>query len=199
MSNDNEFFEKAETAREELNKLLKNSAWDKSFLLKKQKDKLLNLLSSYDNALQNLKTDTLQETRGPSVTLEEVEEGDALIYIALYQANGNDITRWQISMHAIESCSFGRPIYESEECVKQLISSNGSNGAKDSDGYVEVIVPENSIIRSSPGRSMLDKLDQPIVNIRPGVLSPERIRRFTHHNDIRYFYSNGQLLLDTIS
>ncbi len=194
MANDNDFFDKAEHARNELSELLKDDAWDKSFLLKKQKDKLSSLLLDYENALQDLKTSSMEVGGRPKITLAEPDAGHSLIYIALYQANGNDIMRWQVSMHAIESCSFGRPIYESEDAVKQLIAANG---AKDTDGYVEVVVPEESIIRSSPGRIMEDKLNQPIVNIKPGILSPERIRAFMHHNDTKYFYQNGKLLLDT--
>lgn len=193
MDND-DFFEKAEHARDELTELLKDGAWDNSFLLKKQRDKLSSLLLDYENALQGLKTDSMESGGRPKITLAEPEVGNTLIYIALYQANGNDIMRWQVSMHAIESCSFGRPIYETEDAVKQLITANG---AKDSDGYVEVEVPEESIIRSSPGRVMEDKLNQPIINIKPGVLNPDRIRAFTHHNDTKYFYQNGKLLLDT--
>lgn len=194
MANDSDFFDKAEHARNELSELLKDDAWDKSFLLKKQKDKLSSLLLDYENALQDLKTNSLEAGGRPKITLAEPETGNTLIYIALYQANGNDIMRWQVSMHAIESCSFGRPIYETEEAVKQLITANG---AKDTDGYVEVEVPEESIIRSSPGRVMEDKLNQPIINIKPGILNPERIRAFMHHNDTKYFYQNGKLLLDT--
>ena len=194
MNADEDFFDKAESARDELNQLLKNDAWEKSFLLKKKKDKLTELLLDYENALQSMKTGALSDGESVGIKLPDIKPGESLVYIALYQSNGKDLMRWQVSMHAIESCSFGRPIYESEDQVKQLITSNG---AKDSDGYVEVVVPEDGIIRSSPGRNMVDKLDQPIVNIKPGILCPERIRVFTHHNDIRYIYQSGKLLLDT--
>lgn len=195
MSRDDDFIDKAAEARGSLDKLLKNEAWGKSFMLKKQKNKLAELLVSFDEALENIRGGVSV----PKIDAHQYDElacDESLIYITLYQASGKDLMRWQVAMHAIESCSFGRPIYEDESAARQIIKANGEG---DSDGYVEVNVPSSSIIRSTPGRKMVDKLGQAVVNIRPGVLVSERIRAFVHHNDVKYIYKAGKLLLDTSS
>ncbi|MEC8382995.1 MAG: type IVB secretion system protein IcmQ [Pseudomonadota bacterium] len=195
MSRDDDFIDKAAEARGSLDKLLKNEAWGKSFMLKKQKNKLAELLVTFDEALENIRSGATMSEPGVH-QYDELAHDESLVYITLYQVSGKDLMRWQVAMHAIESCSFGRPIYEDESAARQIIKANGEG---DSDGYVEVIVPSSSIIRSAPGREMVDKLGQAVINIRPGVLVSDRIRAFVHHNDVKYTYKAGKLLIDTSS
>lgn len=181
---------------QELRNVLNDTFWEKSFLLKHKKKKIQEALQELEDSMTLLEDNVVNVDNviAKKRKTQAIPEGDVLVYITLYQASGKDLMMWQITCNAISTCGFGRPIYLEEKDAKQLITSKGE---KVSDGYVTAHVPQQAIINLDKDETeMFDSLNNKIIHIKPGYLSPEKIVNFIHYNHDKYFFIDGKLLLE---
>ena len=194
MSDGGSWQEEVSKLKKVISELLEDPAWEKSFILRRKKKDISEAIAEVSDC-----SDALQYQQSEQrVTVENqdkkiLQDDSQLVYVVLHQTKGNEIALWQRALHAIDTCGFGRPIYEKQEFARQLVACNG---ARDADGYVEVLVKKKDVIQPTGAASQVDKLEQPVVNIRPGGLHCDRILKFVHHNDINYLLVNGKLVLD---
>lgn len=178
-----------------LKKLLNNPFWEKSFLLKHKKKKIEESVEHFEETMSDLEdrvvnVDNIVEKKKKSYV---IPDSDVMVYVTLYQASGKDLMMWQITCNAISTCGFGRPIYLEEEKATQWVKSKG---AGNTDGYAVVHVPEESLITKDKDESLMyDSLENQVVHIKPGNLSPDRIVKFVHYNQDSYVFIDGKLVL----
>ena len=182
-----------------INKLrtfLEEGIWEKSFLLKHKKKKITSAIDELEESMADLNhqvinVDNIIEQKKAS---HKIPEGDVLVYITLYQASGKDLMMWQITCNAISTCGFGRPIYLEEKNAMQWVKSKGE---KTCDGYVIVHVPKEAVIDLDKDETeMLDSLNNKLVHIKPGYLGPDKIVKFVHFNQSKYYFIDGKLIVD---
>lgn len=187
--------EKVRSLQNKVQKLLESPFWQKSFILKKQQadmQKALDEVTAETKALAYSSVLAEDQVKAHK-SKNDLTQGECNVYVVLHQTAGQNMELWQRALHAIESCGFGRPIYTKEEYARLLVSANG---AKDTDAYAEITVKNDDVIHGHDEGSMLDKLEQPMVTMRPGRLKSDKIKKFVHHNDINYVFINGKLHLD---
>jgi len=186
--------EKVRSLQDKVQKLLESPFWQKSFILKKQQTDMQKALDEVAVETKTLAYSSVlaEDHVKAHKSKQDLLQNECNVYVVLHQTAGQNMELWQRALHAIESCGFGRPIYEKEEYARRLVSANG---AKDTDAYVEITVKNDDVIHGQE-ESMLDKLEQPMVTTRPGRVKSDKIKKFVHHNDINYVFINGKLHLD---
>ena len=101
---------------------------------------------------------------------------------------------WQITCNAISTCGFGRPIYLQEKDARQWVTSKGENTC---DGYVIAHVPKEAVIDLDKDETeMFDSLNNKLIHIKPGYLAPDKIVKFIHFNQSKYYFIGGKLIVD---
>ena len=166
----------------ELDKLCEDEFWSETFLLKAKKEKLKKIVEQYRKVLIGE-----EEESSKTKDTQEKKEGK-VIYISIYQAQGQSILKWQAALNVLETCSFGRPIYEKEAFVRNLIKSKRNT---ENEGYVAVRVGDRDVF---PGK-LMDQLEQPIITVKPGSISPNNVVEFVHQNISRYQFVNQKLII----
>jgi hypothetical protein len=109
-----------------------------------------------------------------------LSEGETTIFIYLYNAQGILVSSWQkmLTPKLLYEYSVNRPIYANQSEIDLLIRLKAN---KVQHGYLTVIVKKDAII--STGTK--DAMESPIVKVKEGALSFDRIVSFTH-DDINY-------------
>lgn len=126
----------------ELNRVLKIGPWETSLLLMGIGKKLKELRSLFEEALALSKD---EEKRGDATS----QVADQQVYIALYQAQGDQLARWQYTLSNLSDQYMSRPVYQHEADARSAIALAGHpyNHA-----YVVVRIKPDAILISSPDR-----------------------------------------------
>ena len=147
--NDDKLTSAAKEFISSIDKTLDDKVWDQSFLLKNTR-----------KHLNEIKDEVQQVLDKSAESLVEVErEKDSLqadhvkVYVSLYQQDGRSILKWQASLLALNSCSFGRPIYLEEEFARALIVNKGE---PQEEGYVVVAVKDDDVLHIEDFYSEID-------------------------------------------
>lgn len=190
--NDDKLTSAAKEFISSIDKTLDDKVWDQSFLLKNTR-----------KHLNEIKDEVQQVLDKSAESLVEVErEKDSLqadhvkVYVSLYQQDGRSILKWQASLLALNSCSFGRPIYLEEEFARALIVNKGE---PQEEGYVVVAVKDDDVLQMPEDKLAKDALGNPITVLKPGSLLMENVVEFVHYNNFRYRLINGKLVLKASS
>jgi len=149
--------------------------------LKKVKEEIVALQSQFENKLE-------EEDIAPL----SISEGKQLIYLLLYQADGNNLKKWEQLIRTLPRYVQGRPIYESEEHVKKSIRSKLDTSTE---AYAVILIDKKNVLPITSGViSSSDRLEQPLVTLRENTVALENILEFVHLNK-RYRFQRGKLVL----
>lgn len=170
---------------EAINKLLAAGDWESSLFLrnaakplKQARDEILKLQQKIKGA-ENIKY------KQPTIT-----DDMQLVYVSLYQNEGQDLSRWEKQLRALSSYMQGRPIYTTEEAVIHAIRAKLMPG---SEAYIKAAIKKSAIL--NPFKPMKDRLDQPLLTLAEGAVKPENILEFVHMGK-HYNFFNGQLIAE---
>lgn len=116
----------------------------------------------------------------------ELLEDEIAVYVYLYNVNGSVLSSWQslITPNVFYEYSVNRPIYIEKSHIESLLRAK-SNKAQHA--YLTVAIKAAQIIRTET--EMKDSLGNPLVKIREGSLSFDRLLGFTC-NDQEYILSD---------
>ena len=123
--------------------------------------------------------------------LSEVTDDQMLVYISMFQTDGYDMSHWNLQLRNISHHLVGRPIYDSEETVIQVMRGKESQV---SDAYLVCNVPSSSVLNHRQGEERLDSDGRQLVGLMPGSITEDSIREFVHMNK-RYYWINSRLEL----
>lgn len=127
-----------------------------------------------------LKTDTLSED-------------ETLVYIYLYNAQGLVLQTWQKMLvpSVFYEYSVNRPVYNEKSHIEAVIRAKAN---KNQHGYIAVAIKKSDILPPTPGMELSkDSLGNPIIKVREGSLSFDKMISFTHNN-INYKVSGNQMV-----
>lgn len=127
--------------------------------------------------------------------MDELEQkpGYIKVFVALYQAEGNNIKKWLNLVNTLSEHSVGRPIYNEEEAVRAMIRSKPDPTRQ---AYVEVAIKEESIIQLNGDMVPKDKSGHDLLTLKSGAIHFDNIVEFIH-GDKRYGVSYEELVLKT--
>ncbi len=120
---------------------------------------------------------------------EKRKLGYDVVYIAIYQANGEFLEKWVNPIKALTERSVSRPVYQSEAHVAELIRAKRSRN----DGYVAVWVKPTDILNRQ-NFSAKDRLGHPVLALKDGSVRPENIIEFVYDNR-RFNLKESQLIV----
>lgn len=118
-----------------------------------------------------------------------LEQDAVVIYVSLFQNQGDDLSKWALQLRSLSRYVLGRPIYANEEDVKKLIRVKVS---RSSEAYVAVAIDKQFIQGGDVALKRTDRHGSALLNLAPGAIKTSNIREFVHMDKHYYFY-DGKL------
>jgi intracellular multiplication protein IcmQ len=116
--------------------------------------------------------------------------GKILVYVSLYQTEGNNLQKWTNTLKMLGHYSQTRPIYRQEEHMQVIIRTKAE---QQREAYAIVEINENDILPSSVGRTVVDRLDHELLTLKRDAIKSENIIQFVHNGN-HYDFVENQLL-----
>ena len=153
-----------------LNHTLETGPWQSSLFLRSIGGKLRSLRDQFAAVLQAPEAVSSVEHEMQAQRKQEV-------FIALYQARGDDLHRWQNIIANLGGFCINRPIYQQEADIRasMMVGEANSNHA-----YVAVKVESEDILPCSKEEHQVDRAGRPLVRLKEGVIAPGNLVRFVH-------------------
>jgi intracellular multiplication protein IcmQ len=114
-----------------------------------------------------------------------------MVYISLYQGQGDDLQRWEMQLRSLPRYILGRPIYETEEGVQKLIRLKT---VKTCEAYVKVAIAKSATQQDGLVLKRTDRHGTALVNLMPGAVKTQNILEFVCQGK-RYYWREGKLSL----
>jgi Dot/Icm secretion system protein IcmQ len=167
-----------------LDELLEKDYWQDSLFLQAAEKQILEMRSriASDRQLQAVLHEPQQNTL--NVSTNDLTS----IYIALYQADGNNLAKWAQVLATITNLSISRPIYKHEYEIQACMRAIEK---KQNHAYAEILVHTEDIIATSTPPT--DKNGFELLMIKERSIKPENIQSLTHSSGL-YLWKNGQLI-----
>jgi intracellular multiplication protein IcmQ len=168
-----------------LNRIINAGDWDSSLFLR-------NTISLFKKRL-DVSNVLKEEFESQGVVAEQAfppvdPENAIVLYVSLYQSDGNDLQKWEGQLRSILKIAHSRPIYDEESKVTNVLRSNLN---RNTDAYVKVLVDKNEIIDSA--RILKDRFGQELTTISMTAIRPENVIEFVHQGK-RYNFLNKKLI-----
>lgn len=169
--------------------ILKKEHWKHSLLLKS----IATELGDYQYKLQQLvarakKMLDKEERKKQALSLKP---DSLLVYISLYQSNGDDLKQWQQLLLSLVNTSVGRPIYLKESHVRKFVTTRTN---LINEAYAIIAVPKTAILTLSDDQKMTDSFGHERLALRTNAIQLSNIVRFIHANRYHYTWEDGRLV-----
>lgn len=124
-------------------------------------------------------------------------EGEMLVYVYLYNAQGTLLKNWQsmVTASVFYEYSVNRPIYADKAHVENLIKTKSN---KAHHGYLTVIITRSNITQPISDISPKDINGNPLLKIKEGTLQFEKLVAFTHNHADYIVNEDGELVRKVI-
>lgn len=99
------------------------------------------------------------------------------VYIALYQSQGSNMSKWQEVVVSLVKYTMGRPIYYNETDVQAAIRLNDRNL---NHAYVVAKVPKDAILTHTADIPRTDREGRKLVSLREAAIQLKNIVRLVH-------------------
>lgn len=191
MKNDDLSKEQAEDIVKALDKAIQTGPWKQSRLLKAIGQRLVRLRSGFKQKMDEVYGGG-QTTTSNLANRIALRQGQHLVYVSLYSADGGNLNTWERIVYNLSSQGITRPIYSGEGEIKAMMRSkvNLKNEA-----YVTVYVPKDDILTPHPDKVPRDKLGHVLLTLKDRALKLDNLVQFFHESGI-YHYQHGRLIRD---
>lgn len=175
-----------------LDEAINNGPWDQSNFLRAIGKNLNDIRENFVNQLdtrtrQQLKADTYLANR------MALRSGQQEVFVSLYSADGTNMQSWERIVSNLPRQMISRPIYASEEQVRELIKIKEN---KQNEAYLGIYINQTDVIPLSPDKTLSDKLGNLLLTLKDKTLDLENISRFVHSTGI-YQFDRGRLLKES--
>lgn len=118
-----------------------------------------------------------------------VEEDELLLYVYLYNAQGNSFRTWQniVTSKAFLDYSVNRPIYQERIHIEAFIRSKTVLAHH---GYLTFAVKKERVLSNNSK----DAMGHSLVKVKEGSLKIEKLLSFTHNEQTYILSENGELI-----
>lgn len=123
----------------------------------------------------------------------QAEEGEIVVYIHLYNAQGALFRTWQgmVTPKAFFDFSVNRPIYQEKNHIETFIRAKTN---KAQHAYLMIAMKKERVLPPPEEGILKDPLGNPLLKVKEGSLRHERMLCFIH-NEISYeFNAEGELV-----
>ena len=112
------------------------------------------------------------------------------IYVSLYNAEGQNIYKWENILTTISRQAITRPIYKKEKDVREVITAKEN---QTNDAYIIAYVNETSITKTITGKPLLDRFGHELLVLKENSIVTNNIAKFIHSSG-EYSYEKGKLV-----
>jgi len=117
--------------------------------------------------------------------------GQKLIFISIYNSDGQSLNAWEKIIHNITKQYITRPIYNNEEDISNLIKSKVN---KINEAYISVYVSSDSYLNVLPEKLPKDKLGKKMILLKDNVIKLENIVNMIHIGNV-YNWEKNKLVI----
>jgi len=174
-----------------LEEAIETGPWDDSNFLKLIGKNLRDIRDKFNNQVNAPEHEKVQlETKLRNK--EAAWVGQQQIFVALYSADGNNLSSWERILMNLPRQMISRPIYSNEEDIQAIIRTKEN---KINEAYVAIYVKQSDILTLSVDKTPVDKLGKSLLSLKDKALVLDNIVRFIHlKSSYRYHY--GKLIKD---
>jgi len=172
-----------------LDETLASGGWQETFLLRSIEKKIKTLRDEAEQLQKQYHEETLAKSLGAAKGASM--SSYLTVYISVFQQEFADLRKWERTLKSITDYSITRPVYKDESHVKELIRGRPD---PNKEGYVEVLVKTEDVIKGFAGKPTADKSGYELVNIKEGGVKPVGIKRFVLGSRA-YEFVDGKLVL----
>jgi len=166
-----DIFRIARNVFRELNHALETGPWQNSLFLKSIGDKLQRLRDQFAAVLE-----VPDSTMNAEVAAQSI--GKCEVFISLYQAQGDNLSRWRNMVANLSEFCTSRPIYQREADVQASIPIGHQERHH---AYVVVsIAPEDILSTTDEEGPQLDRAGRKLVRLKEEAVKSANITRFVH-------------------
>jgi len=155
-------------------------------------------LQAIGRKLQNLRQDfaTKQDLTGDNDAIADApdhlsahvaHQQQREVFISLYNADGNNLSKWKRLLLNLGQHIVNRPIYSEKGAIQTLIRSKEN---KNNEAYAVVNVHETNIVPGVDNQVTRDRLGQELTTIAEGIIKAEHITHFVHVSGYYKFMNN---------
>ena len=170
-----------------LDKAIAEGDWEASLFFRNIGKKLQQVR---DNFVRELAEEEKAEQVEEISAIPQAKVGYQKIYISLYQAQDDNVERWQQSVKALAEYNISRPVYGEEGHMMTLIRAKTD---RKREAYVVAQVPEDCVLPPYPGLPTEDKFGHALLSIKERSIRLENILEFVH-GEARYHIIDGKLV-----
>lgn len=199
MDNNEEQRKKARHLLKKLDETIEKGPWDKSIFLGVIGKKLKDIRFNFKNRLRFLdpsfeeaeETPEASAAAAAAVMAEQrapakLEEGYVAAFVALYNADGASLPKWEKILVSLDKQVVTRPVYGSENAIRAVMRSKTT---RYNDAYAAFFVKKEDIVEPA-GASPLDRLGNPLLILQDSALKVSNITRFHHTSGVYQFRNN---------
>ncbi len=182
---------------EALNKLLKDSVWEKSLFLKASAKKIRGIRDTL-----KAHAELPEEEENSGVLSNNLASrfaarlGQVEIFVSLYNADGNNFKKWEKSLLNISGQSSTRPVYINEKDIRELVRSKEK---KKNEAYVSILINQDELVSPPEGKAPEDSMQHKLLILRDRALKVENIVRFVHQSGSYRFRNNHLIRQEDVS
>lgn len=167
--------------------VMEGGDWSSSLFLKNTLKPLAAIKAEAQAELDKLEA----KAEGAKYQVEPPAEGEAEVYISLFQSEGYNINKWAMQLRSLERYIVGRPIYQNVTDIEKRMRLRAAAG---SEAYVAVIIKKADILAPDPfAPPVKDQYGHALLTLKEIALRNGRIVAFFHQG-VRYHFVDGQLV-----
>jgi len=172
-------------------KLLASGDWEASLYLKATKKRILKLREQTEALLKEAQVIQAGGSEEQEGVGKKLAAGQRKVYISLYQAEPDNLSKWKNILKSLPMLSISRPIYAEETHVHSMIRNKD---APQKEAYAVLLVDESDIIHAYHGKALADKLGNELLTLKQRAVRLDHIIEFVHGAK-HYLYKGNELIL----
>jgi intracellular multiplication protein IcmQ len=174
-----------------LDEALQFGPWEESNFLQATGRKLKQIRDKFKASL-NLESFASNYAEHPNHLANRIAArvGQEEVFISLYNADGNNLPKWEKIVNSLSNNIVTRPIYHLENDIRALIRSKMH---KENEAYVAIYISSSDVIHVPQEKMMVDRLGHELLIAKDGAVKPENIIRFMHATG-RYLFKDHKLI-----
>lgn len=169
-----------------IDRVLQAGDWESSLFLRNT----IKPIKALNEKIIHLKTGLMSNNEAKTL-VPAVPAGMILVYVALFQTEGLNLSRWAMQIRSLAHYVQGRPIYRLEEAVQRMIRSKLDHS---NDAYAVVAITPEMIMSEAAPR--VDRNGCELLMLTDHAIKEGQLIEFVHQ-DKRYCWLDNQLILQT--
>ncbi len=173
-----------------LDEAIKKGPWEKGLLFQTIGKKLMAFKEELLQELQLELPEHYSKTTKSVASKYENLPDYLTVYVSIYMTDGMNISKWEKFLTTLSSNFSSRPIYKSEEDIRQVLRTKDN---KTNDAYIVAHIKIQDILAPNTPLPPTDKYGHELLVLRQGAIHPHNISQFSHVTG-RYIFQDGRLI-----